>query len=189
MIAFIGLGNIGDQYANTKHSAGFWVVDEVARRQKLSFKPGKGHYVFARQISREFILVKPTTGMNRSGNAVQEVTQTWNLLLQDLIVVVDDVDLPLGSIRIRPKGGDGCHRGMENIIYQLQSDQFPRIRLGIGTDENMRPAENYVLKPFSKKDQSLVDTMIQTVADAAESILYFGLNKTMNQFNEKNKDR
>ena len=72
MIAFIGLGNIGDQYADTKHSAGFWVVDEVARRQKLSFEPGKGHYVFARQISREFILVKPTTGMNRSGNAVQE---------------------------------------------------------------------------------------------------------------------
>jgi len=183
MIVFIGLGNIGDQYANTKHNAGFWVVDEVARRQKLSFKPGKGHYVFARQISREFILVKPTTGMNSSGNAVQEVTQTWNLLSQYLIVVVDDVDLPLGSIRIRPKGGDGCHRGLENIIYQLQSYQFPRIRLGIGTDENMRPAENFVLKPFRSKDRDTVTEMVQTGADVIENILIHGLNKTMSRFN------
>ena len=183
MIAFIGLGNISDQYADTKHNAGFWVVDEAARRQKLSFEPGKGHYVFVRQFRREFLLVKPTTSMNRSGNAVQEVTQTWNLLPQDLIVVVDDVDLPLGSIRIRPKGGDGCHRGMENIIYRLQSDQFPRIRLGIGTDENMRPAENYVLKPFRSDDQDTASEMVQTGADAIENILIHGLNKTMSQFN------
>ena len=183
MIAFIGLGNIGDQYADTKHNAGFWVVDKAARRQKLSFESGKGHYVFARQFRREFLLVKPTTGMNRSGNAVQEVTQTWNLLPQDLIVVVDDVDLPLGSIRIRAKGGDGCHRGMESIIYQLQSDQFPRIRLGIGTDENMRPAENYVLKPFRSDDQDTASEMVQTGADAIENILIHGLNKTMSQFN------
>ena len=183
MIAFIGLGNIGDQYANTKHNAGFWVVDEVVRRQKLSFKPGKGHYVFACQIRREFILVKPTTGMNRSGNAVQEVAQTWNLLPQDLIVVVDDVDLPLGSIRIRPKGGDGCHRGLENIIYQLQSHQFPRIRLGIGTDENMRPAENFVLKPFRNKDRDTVTEMVQAGSDVIENIVIHGLNKTMSHFN------
>ena len=183
MIAFIGLGNIGDQYANTKHNAGFWVVDEVARRKKLSFKPGKGHYVFTCQISREFLLVKPTIGMNCSGNAVQEITQTWNFLPQDLIVVVDDVDLPLGSIRIRPKGGDGCHRGLENIIYQLQSYQFPRIRLGIGTDENMRPAENFVLKPFRSKDRDTVTEMVQTGADVIENILIHGLNKTMSHFN------
>ena len=183
MIAFIGLGNIGDQYANTKHSAGFWVVDEVAQRQKLSFKPGKGHYVFARQISREFILVKPTTGMNRSGNAVRDVAQTWGLLPQDFIVAVDDVDLPLGSIRIRPKGGDGSHRGMESIIYQLRSDKFPRIRIGIGTDENMRPAENYVLKPFRNDDKDTAAKMVKTGADAIENILIHGLNNTMSQFN------
>ena len=183
MIAFIGLGNIGDQYADTKHNAGFWVVDEVAQRQKLSFNPGKGHYVFARQIRRKFLLVKPTTGMNCSGNAVLDVIETWNLFPQDIIAVLDDVDLPLGSIRIRPKGGDGCHRGMKNIIYQLQSDQFPRIRLGIGTDENMRPAENFVLKPFRNKDRDAASEMIQTGADVIENILIHGLNKTMNHFN------
>ena len=148
MIAFVGLGNPGDKYATTKHNAGFWVVDELARRHNLQFKPGKGPYVFAQHSRREVLLVKPTTYMNHSGDAVKDIAHRWNMLPADIHVVVDDVDLPLGAIRIRPKGGDGCHRGMENIIYQLRSDQFPRIRLGIATDENMRPAEKYVLKPF-----------------------------------------
>ena len=149
----------------------------------MSFVPGKGNYVFAHQISKEFLLVKPTTGMNRSGNAVRDVAQIWNLLPQDFIVAVDDVDLPLGNIRIRPKGGDGCHRGMENIIYQLQSDKFPRIRLGIGTDENMRPAENYVLKPFRSDDQDTATEMVKSGANVIENILIHGLNNTMSLFN------
>ena len=98
MIAFIGLGNPGDKYANTKHNAGFWVVDELARRQKLSFKPGKGPYVFAQHKRREVLLVKPTTGMNRSGNAVKEVANLWDILPSDIHVILDDVDLPLPRI-------------------------------------------------------------------------------------------
>ena len=183
MIAFIGLGNPGDKYANTKHNAGFWVVDELARRQKLSFKPGKGPYVFAQHQRREVLLVKPTTGMNLSGNAVKDVANRWDLLPSDIHVIVDDVDLPLGSIRIRPKGGDGCHRGMENIIYQLQSDQFPRIRLGIGTDENMRPAEKFVLKPFKSDNVPEAEAMVKHGADALANLLVRGLNHTMNHFN------
>ena len=183
MIAFIGLGNPGDKYANTKHNAGFWVVDELARRQKLSFKPGKGPYVFAQHQRREVLLVKPTTGMNRSGNAVKDVANRWDLLPSDIHVIVDDVDLPLGSIRIRPKGGDGCHRGMENIIYQLQSDQFPRVRLGIGTDENMRPAEKFVLKPFKSDNVPEAEAMVKHGADALANLLVRGLNHTMNHFN------
>ena len=183
MIAFIGLGNPGDKYANTKHNAGFWVVDELARRQKLSFKPGKGPYVFAQHQRREVLLVKPTTGMNLSGNAVKDVANRWDLLPSDIHVIVDDVDLHLGSIRIRPKGGDGCHRGMENIIYQLQSDQFPRIRLGIGTDENMRPAEKFVLKPFKSENVTEAEAMVNRGADALANLLVRGLNHTMNHFN------
>ena len=183
MIAFIVLGNPGDTYANTKHNAGFWVLDELANRQKLVLKPGKGDYVFAQHQRREVLLIKPTTGMNRSGNAVKDVVNKWNLLPSDIHVVLDDVDLPLGTIRIRPKGGDGCHRGMENIIYQLQSDQFPRIRLGIGADENMRPAEKYVLKPFRADDKPEAEAMVSRGADALENLLVRGLNHTMNHFN------
>ena len=183
MIAFIGLGNPGDKYANTKHNAGFWVVDELVRRQKLSFKPGKGSYVFAQHKRREVVIVKPTTGMNRSGNAVKEVANLWTLLPSDIHVILDDVDLPLGSIRIRPKGGDGCHRGMESIIYQLQSDLFPRVRLGIGTDENMRPAEKFVLKPFRTNDEPEAKTMVKRGADALENLLIRGINHTMNHYN------
>ena len=183
MIAFVGLGNPGDTYANTKHNAGFWVLDELARRQKLSFKPGNGDYVFAQHHRREVLLIKPTTSMNRSGIAVKDIANRWELLPGDIHVVVDDVDLPLGSIRIRTKGGDGCHRGMENIIYHLQSDQFPRIRLGIGTDENMRPAEKFVLKPFRTNDEPKAKTMVKCGADALENLLIRGINHTMNHFN------
>ena len=104
-------------------------------------------------------------------------------LITDIHLVVDDVDLPLGTIRIRPKGGDGCHRGMENIIYQLESNQFPRVRLGIGTDENMRPAEEYVLKPFKAIYESDAEFMVNRGADALENIWVRGLNHTMNHFN------
>ena len=183
MIAFVGLGNPGDNYANTKHNSGFWVVDELARRQKLSFKPGKGDYVFAQHQRQEALLIKPTTGMNRSGIAVKDAANRWGLFPADIHVVVDDVDLPLGSVRIRPKGGDGCHRGVENIIYHLQSDQFPRIRLGIGTDENMRPAEKFVLKPFRTDDEPEAEIMVKRATDALENLLIRGINHTMNHFN------
>ena len=127
--------------------------------------------------------MKPTTGMNRSGLAVKSIVRKWNLLISDIYVIIDDVDLPLGSIRIRPKGGDGCHRGLENIIYHLQSNTFPRIRLGIAGSDYRRPSEKYVMKPFN--DEMVFDAkiMINRAADAMQSIITRGLNKTMNQFN------
>ena len=183
MIAFVGLGNTGDTYANTKHNAGFWVADEWAQRHHLSFEPGKGDYVLAQHKRREVIVVKPTTGMNQSGSAVKDVALLWDLSPSEIYAIVDDVDLPLGTIRIRPKGGDGCHRGMENIIYHLQSDQFPRVRLGIGTNDTTRPADHYVLKPFQPDDESEADAMIKRGADALDTLLTQGLNHTMNHFN------
>jgi len=186
MIAFIGLGNTDSQYTRTKHNLGFWVVDELARRWKLSFRPGKGDYIYTEKSNRLF-LFKPTSGMNRSGIPVKEIRDNWEISLFDLYVIVDDVDLPLGTIRIRSRGGDGCHRGMESIIYYLGNTQFPRIRIGIGTNEQMRPAENYVLKPFRRKDESLALEMVVRGADAIESILSVGLEKTMNLYNRVEK--
>lgn len=183
MIAFIGLGNPGSQYAKTKHNAGFWIVDELARRWKANYKPGKGDYVYAEIRQGRVLLAKPTTGMNVCGMAVREIIRRWEIKLQELFVIVDDVDLPLGSLRLRPKGGDGCHRGLESIIYQLGKMEFPRLRFGIATAEKIRPAEKFVLLPFRKQDVELAQFMVNTAADAAESIMLHGLQKTMARFN------
>ena len=182
MIAFVGLGNPGDRYADTKHNAGYWILDEMANRYKISFKPGKGDYVVASKPNK-FLLFKPTTGMNNSGQAVQNISDSWNLIAKEICIILDDVDLPLGSLRIRPQGGDGSHRGLESIIYSLNTNQIPRLRFGIGTDEKMRPAENYVLKPFNNKDQKVSDRAVKRAADALDGILFNGLEKTMNTVN------
>ncbi len=183
MIAFIGLGNVGERYKNTKHNAGFWAIDEFAQRKKLLFSPAKTEYVFSIYESKQVLLVKPTTGMNRSGLAVKSIIKKWNLLISNIYVVIDDVDLPLGSLRIRPKGGDGCHRGLENIIYHLESKTFPRIRLGVAGSDYRRPSENYVMKPFNKSMVFESKVMIEKAADAIQNIITRGLEKTMNQFN------
>ena len=183
MIVFIGLGNPGDEYYNTKHNAGFWIIDELAKRWTCNFNAGKGNYVFSKKETKDVMLMKPTTGMNNSGIALKHFVWLFNINLNNLFVCVDDVDLPLGRIRIRPKGGDGCHRGMESVIYQLGNNGFPRIRFGIATGDKLRPAENYVLKSFNKKNQILANEMIVKTADAVESIIHNGMSKTMNLFN------
>ena len=183
MILFIGLGNVGEKYKETKHNAGFWIMDEMAARHKISFSPGGGDYIIASK-SDKFCLVKPSTGMNRSGNAVLQLIKSKNILPEQICVVLDDVDLPLGKIRIKPKGGDGSHKGLENIIYTSNTDNIPRLRFGIGTGEKMRPAENYVLKPFKKdNDKTLCLVTVKNAADALDSIVFNGLDKTMNVYN------
>ena len=158
-------------------------MDEMAARHKISFSPGDGDYVIASK-SDKFRLVKPTTGMNRSGNAVSQLIKSKNILSEQICVVLDDVDLPLGKIRIKPKGGDGSHRGLENIIYLSNTDNIPRLRFGIGTSEKMRPAENYVLKPFKKdNDKTLSREIVKNAADAIDSIVFNGLDRTMNIYN------
>ena len=184
MIAFIGLGNIGNEYANTKHNAGFWSIDEFAIRNNLSFKPGRGSFVFSRIKSKQVVLAKPTTGMNKSGIAVREIMDYWDILSSKIVVILDDVDLPLGKLRIRPKGGDGCHRGLENIIYQIGTRELVRMRLGIAEpSKETRPSEEYVLKPFHKDNQKEVDLMIHQSVDAMEYFLGNGLDKTMSKYN------
>ena len=182
--AFIGLGNPSEKYALTKHNAGFWILDEMASRNKISFKPGKGDYVIASK-SDKLLLFKPTTGMNNSGKAVRDISESWNLMSKEIFIILDDVDLPLGSLRIRPKGGDGSHRGLESVIYSLQTNEFPRLRFGIGTDEAMRPAEKYVLKPFRSEDQLTALGAVKRAADALDSLLFNGIEKTMNKVNSQ----
>tara|TARA_B100001287_G_scaffold165395_1_gene138968 strand:- start:707 stop:1261 length:555 start_codon:yes stop_codon:yes gene_type:complete len=183
MHSFIGLGNPGNHFAQTKHNAGFWVIDELCRRWNTNLRPGKGEYVFAENTKEKIVLVKPTTGMNNSGLIIKSLVKKWNIKLENLYIIFDDVDLPLGKIRIKPSGGDGCHKGMESIIYRLGTNKFPRIRFGIASGKNLRPSEKYVLKNFSKKDQVIANESIVNTSDAVESIIHKGLNRTMNQFN------
>ena len=180
--AFIGLGNPGEKYALTKHNAGFWILDELAGRYKIPFKPGKGDYVIASK-SDKLLLFKPITGMNNSGEAVRDISDSWDLMAKQIFIILDDVDLPLGSLRIKPKGGDGSHRGLESVIYSLQTNEFPRLRFGIATNEEMRPAEKYVLKPFRSYDQPAALEAVKKAADALDSILFNGMEKTMNRVN------
>ena len=183
MYSFIGLGNTGNHYALTKHNAGFWVIDELCKRWNVKMLPGEGEYVFAENKTKEIVLIKPSTGMNNSGIIIKSLIKKWNLELENLYVIFDDVDLPLGKIRIKPSGGDGCHKGMESIIYHLGTNKFPRIRFGIASGKNLRPSEKYVLKNFRKKDQVLANEVIIRTSDAVESIVSNGLSKTMNQYN------
>ena len=180
--AFIGLGNPGEEYALTKHNAGFWILDEMASRYQISFKPGNGDYVIASKPD-EIFLFKPISGMNNSGKVVKDISKSWNLVSKEIFIILDDVDLPLGSLRIRPKGGDGSHRGLESVIYSLHTNEFPRLRFGIGTDQNMRPAEKYVLKRFRSDDQQIALEAVKRAVDALDSILFNGIEKTMNRVN------
>jgi Peptidyl-tRNA hydrolase len=150
---------------------------------KNCFKPGDGKYFFVENKTQNILLVKPSTGMNASGIAVRDIINNWKINLSDLYIIFDDIDLPLGKLRLRSKGGDGCHRGMESIIYHLGNNQFPRIRFGIATNDRLRPSEKYVLKSFNKEDQLLANETIIRAADAAESIIFNGITKTMNQYN------
>ena len=158
-------------------------MDEMAARHKISFRLGFGDYVIASKPDK-FHLVKPSTGMNRSGNAVSQLIESKNILPEQICVVLDDVDLPLGKIRIKPKGGDGSHRGLQNIIYVSNTNNFARLRFGIGTSEKMRPAENYVLKPFKKyNDKTLARETVKNAVDALDSVVFNGIDRTMNIYN------
>ena len=183
MYSFIGLGNPGNQYADTKHNAGFWVIDELCKRWNINLLPGDDEYVFAENKSKKIVLIKPSTGMNNSGIIIKSLVKKWNLKLENLHIIFDDVDLPLGKIRIKPSVGDGCHKGIESIIYRLGTNKFPRIRIGIASGKNLRPSEKYVLKSFGKKDQLMANEIIVRTSDAVESIVYNGLSKTMNRYN------
>ena len=181
MTLVVGLGNPGTGYTNTKHNFGFWVIDQFVQNRSLKYKSGKGDYLYTK--SENLILAKPTTYMNNSGIAVDEICRYFDVSPKEVIVVYDDIDLPLGKIRLRPTGGTGGHKGVESIIYHLKSEDYNRLRLGIATDEQMRPAEKYVLKPFSKKYNEEIKIVINHACDVLDFLLDNDIVEAMNKFN------
>ena len=169
-VAIVGLGNPGAQYRNTRHNVGFLVVEELCRRFRAALKPGKGEYLTAR-TNREGVdvhVVAPMTFMNNSGTAVVDILERYRIAPREILVVVDDFALPLGTLRFRLKGSDGGHNGLASIIYMLNTHEFPRLRCGIGIET--MPAKSdmapFVLSPFGPEEDPVVKDMVTRAADA-----------------------
>lgn len=181
--AIIGLGNPGERYAKTRHNAGFMVIDELAQRWQVAFRPGKGHYVFAKSAERDAILMKPTTYMNNSGQAVRHLVDYFKITPENCLLVFDDLDILFPELRLRKQGGAGTHRGMQSVIQHLNDMNFPRIRMGIGGDQGRRLSEDYVLENYSKEDLNVLPEQLGKAADALEYWLKDDIDNTMNRFN------
>lgn len=184
----VGLGNPGAKYQETKHNIGFITLDEIAYQQKSSFKKSQ----FEADISEFFVggekvmLVKPLTFMNESGRAVGPLMTYYGIEANDLIVIYDDLDLPIGQIRLREKGGAGGHNGIKSLLAHLGTNIFPRIKVGIGRPEGKTPVVHYVLSGFKKDVHADILSAVKRAADAA---MYRCEGHTfidaMNQFNGK----
>ena len=182
MTVLVGLGNPGRNYSDTKHNFGFWVLDKFAEKRSLKFQAGKGDYLLVK--SNDIALVKPTTYMNNSGMAVADYCRYFQNTPEELLVVYDDIDLPLGTLRFKPDGGSGGHKGMESIIYQLESEDLNRLRIGISAENEMGPSERYVLSPFPKDWKEKISEMIEKACDGIDYFLTHDMKETMNKFNE-----
>lgn len=183
----VGLGNPGSRYASTRHNVGFRIVEALAQRQGLSLAAERfgGRFARGRLGDLDLALLQPLTWMNRSGDAVAEALRYLPVadVAADLLVVTDDVDLPFGRLRLRPRGGAGGHRGLEHVIERLGHGDFPRLRFGIGRPEGEGDTRDWVLTPFSTEEAGLLAERIGLAADAVEAALSQGLEAAMNRFN------
>lgn len=181
----VGLGNPGEEYADTRHNVGFFVVDSLAERLNLVLKKkGSATLVWGKWKGRPVGLAKPRAYMNRSGISVEELARKNRLSPKDLLVIVDDINLPTGRIRIREKGGAGGHNGLEDIIDWLDSDAFPRIRIGIGNDFERGGQADYVLSTFDEAERPLIDEAVLRARDAALTYITDGIVTAMNRFSK-----
>ncbi len=181
----VGLGNIGQEYENTRHNIGFMVLDAFAKASNLIFSQERYAYKAEASIKgKKLILIKPTTYMNISGNAVRYWLQKENIELQQLLVIVDDVALPFGALRIRAKGSNGGHNGLAHIDEVLQTNSYARMRFGIGNNYSKGKQVEYVLSPFNKDEQQLLPSYLEYAIKAIQAFVTVGLERCMNEFNK-----
>lgn len=185
MYIIAGLGNPGREYAGTRHNAGFMVIDRLADEYNISVDNRKHKALCGKGIieGNQVILVKPQTYMNLSGEAVAEVMNYYKADLDDLIVIFDDISLQPGKIRLRPKGSAGGHNGIRSIIANLGSQEFGRVKVGIGDKPKNYDLADWVLGHFSKEDAALVADGVCKAAQAVVTIMKEGMEAGMNQFN------
>ena len=181
-----GLGNPGQSYENSRHNTGFLVLELLSQRWGIPVGKLKFHSLYGTGVAlgARVLLLRPQTYMNRSGEALRECLRFYKVSSQRTIVVYDDVSLPTGKLRIRAKGSDGGHNGIKNILYHLQTDDFPRVKMGIGApahpDFDMK---DWVLNTFSAKEFPIVQAALPRACDAVEEILQYGVLSAMNKYN------
>lgn len=188
MKMFAGLGNPGAEYAATRHNVGFMLADALAARWDAAGWRTKQDALVAeaRLGAEKILLVKPLTYMNESGRAVGPLLSWYKLEASDLIVAHDDIDLPVGMIRLRKKGSAGGHNGMKSILYHVQDENFPRVRIGVGHPAHARDQViRHVLSPFSAEDAQKIREAIEYLLPAVESIITEGIDLAMNKYNPK----
>ncbi len=188
MWAVVGLGNPGRVYAETRHNVGFVFINKLARDWKVKLKKKYGAKIA--DVEREgekVILAQPQTYMNQSGLAVRQILEAKGLAPEMLVVVYDDLDIPLGEIRIRKAGGPGTHKGMSSIVEEMKTTKFPRIRVGIGPLSFDQDATKFVLSPFSKTEKEFLEKSLIKAQEALRMILAGEIEEAMNRYNQKRK--
>jgi len=185
MLIFTGLGNPGREYDGTRHNTGFDCIDYLAALHRIPIKKVKFKSLLGEGMigSEKVLLVKPQTFMNNSGEAVRDVLDYYGLEPNKLIVIYDDIDLNTGVIRIRTKGSAGTHNGMKSILYHLETENFPRIRVGIGKPAPDRELVSYVLGRFTPEERSIINGAVERVAAACEEIVAAGIESAMGKYN------
>ena len=183
----VGLGNPGTKYARTRHNAGFHVLDRLARRWQISWAEAKKFKARLGRVDRDgrkLLLCQPLTFMNDSGTAVRALVDYYQIPLDQLLVVVDDADLPLGEIRLRPGGSSGGHHGLESVEQQLSTREYPRLRIGIGRMQSgEREITDYVLSQFNADEKVVAEKALDRAADQVQCWISDGIGKAMSQFN------
>ncbi|HHB79982.1 MAG TPA: aminoacyl-tRNA hydrolase [Saprospiraceae bacterium] len=181
----VGLGNIGQEYKNTRHNIGFKVVDALADKKGASFEPNKqGETAKFKHRGRTFILLKPSTYMNLSGKAVRYWMQKEKIPIDRVIIIVDDLNLPFGKIRLRAKGSDGGHNGLKSLNSVLGQNNYPRIRIGVGNDFHKGKQVEYVLGKWSDEENEKLPEIINKTVDAILGLPFLGIAKTMTELNK-----
>lgn len=182
-----GLGNPGEDYRWTRHNVGYMVIDRMMVDVHSNVKPGQGNYLFG-EIEYEddkLITLKPLSFMNLSGLPVKEAVEFFNAEPETCLVVVDDVNLPFGRLRLRRSGSDGGHNGLASIIYHLATENFPRLRIGIGRPEGDKPLSEFVLLRFSEEEEGELSHVIERAADCVRTWFKEGIEKAMNVSNRE----
>lgn len=182
----VGLGNVGDEYAGTRHNTGFMVLDAFAKASNIVFDDRRYGYVAETSIKgRQLVLLKPSTFMNLSGNAVRYWMNKEKIPVENILVIVDDLSLPFCSLRLKPNGSNGGHNGLGNIQSVLGTDQYARLRFGIGNEFPRGGQIDYVLSHYTSSDIAMMEDKFVTCTEIIKSFVLAGIDITMNQFNKK----